>query len=630
MGTTRIHKAVFGVLLAGWLGLAPTTAWASGRAGQSYAFLVACAAYDKAELAPLKYTRNDILDFHKALLQSGFSPRHVVLMHDEQKKDYLPEARKIRRLLKALLAGLGEQDTLVVALSGHGVQFKGEEQAYFCPVDADLKDRSTLLDLAELYGELRHCKARRKLLLVDACRDAPQAAPGKGRAEVSLERLAGLTRVPVPTGMAALFSCSAGEQSYEDPALKHGVFFHHVIQGWQGKAADPASGQVTLDGLRRYVAERTQDYVLRQFRKAQVPFLKAEYSGTWLLRRINLALDKVRQGNQARDKKDYDLALSYFAEALRLDPRCTAAYTSRAWVYNQVGRYDEVVADCNQALRLDPKCARAFQSRGWAYHCKKQTSRSLADLSQALRLNPNLHGAYYDRGRGHADARNFDQAIADYTDAIRLSSQWAWAYFYRGRAYFDKMEYIRAEADLSRAIQLDPKNAWAYNIRGHVHSQTGDPGRAIADYTQALTLDPKFAWPHQNRGALHLKAGRFDQAIRDCSAALRLDPKMTSAYVSRGQAYHRTRDYGRAVADFTQAIRLDPHQALVYNERGLSYYCQKDTARAIADFTRAIKRNPKFVVAYRNRSLAYKAKGDKLWADFDWKKARALDPGVGQ
>ena len=40
----------------------------------------------------------------------------------------------------------------------------------------------------------------------------------------------------VPEGIIALFSCKAGQKSYELPELGHGVFFYHLLDGWKGKA----------------------------------------------------------------------------------------------------------------------------------------------------------------------------------------------------------------------------------------------------------------------------------------------------------------------------------------------------------------------------------------------------------
>ena len=60
----------------------------------------------------------------------------------------------IRKEFDRLLARVDEGDTLVVALSGHGVQFKAEkkgdkESPYFCPVNARLKQRENLIGLDE-------------------------------------------------------------------------------------------------------------------------------------------------------------------------------------------------------------------------------------------------------------------------------------------------------------------------------------------------------------------------------------------------------------------------------------------------------------------------------------------------
>ena len=50
-----------------------------------------------------------------------------------------------------------------------------------------------------------------------------------------------------PDGVAAPFGCKAGERAYELAGLKHGVFFHHVLEGLRGEAAD-RDDEVTFAG----------------------------------------------------------------------------------------------------------------------------------------------------------------------------------------------------------------------------------------------------------------------------------------------------------------------------------------------------------------------------------------------
>src|SRR5207248_2016063 len=126
-------------------------------------------------------------------------------------------------------------DSVIVAFAGHGLQFRGDEGSYFCPMNAVPKDKSTLVPLADVYGEMEKSRAGFKLMLVDACRNNPLSDNSRSRASVELESV---TRPPqtLPGGVAALFSCSPGQKAYEHDDLKHGVFFHFVIQGLRGEA----------------------------------------------------------------------------------------------------------------------------------------------------------------------------------------------------------------------------------------------------------------------------------------------------------------------------------------------------------------------------------------------------------
>jgi formylglycine-generating enzyme required for sulfatase activity len=239
----------------------------------------------------LAYTRNDILEFREALLSSGFDDEHIVVMHDDVSKlkniRYVPNADQIRKELALLTGTLESDDSLIVALAGHGVQFQGEAKSYFCPADSDLDDaeRKRLIALSDVYDQLEQCRARKKLLLVDACRNDPQSQLSRSRASVDLESVTRPQAEPVPEGILALFSCSAGQQSYEYPDVKHGIFFHHVLEAWKG-GADDGDKELTLDELVAFTRKRTQTFARLNLATIQTPEMKGSFSGTWVLRRL--------------------------------------------------------------------------------------------------------------------------------------------------------------------------------------------------------------------------------------------------------------------------------------------------------------------------------------------------------
>src|SRR5438477_279927 len=72
----------------------------------------------------------------------------------------------------------------LIPLAGHGVQFKDDPDHYFCPADAKIADKATLISLNEVYAALEKCPASVKVLLVDACRNDPLTQNGTRSATV--------------------------------------------------------------------------------------------------------------------------------------------------------------------------------------------------------------------------------------------------------------------------------------------------------------------------------------------------------------------------------------------------------------------------------------------------------------
>ncbi|MCC7423183.1 MAG: SUMF1/EgtB/PvdO family nonheme iron enzyme [Planctomycetaceae bacterium] len=234
--------------------------------GRKLALLVAVRQYNRNELRPLNHTENDVNGLAKTLATAGY--RRVVLMTQTvgaEETRFLPTAANIRKEIRGLLADRKEGDSVLIALSGHGVQFRGKDEAFFCPADARLADRSTLISLNELYHDLEKCQAGFKLMLVDACRNDPQSDNSKARSEVNLESVTRPQLKRPPGGLAVLFSCSEGEKSYESAELKRGVFFHYVLKGLDGAADYNTDRKVSLDELALYVRNEVPEHVKEEF-----------------------------------------------------------------------------------------------------------------------------------------------------------------------------------------------------------------------------------------------------------------------------------------------------------------------------------------------------------------------------
>jgi formylglycine-generating enzyme required for sulfatase activity len=273
--------------------LAPSSHLARSKTpGKKYAFLVGVRQYAEAkELRTLDNTENDVTELAQVLQQAGYNKDNIVLMTQTLGREnirLLPLRRRIQKELELVLAEVGEEDTVLVALAGHGVQLRNDPESYFCPADAELNDKATLLSLKAVYQELERCKATTKLLLVDACRNDPFIDKTRApRLEVDVESVTRPALPAPPGGVVAFFSCSEREKAYDHKKLAHGVFMNFVIEGFRGGAADD-SGQVSLLGLGNYVTGKVSSYVRNEYGEPQKPELLGNIRGAVALARIEL------------------------------------------------------------------------------------------------------------------------------------------------------------------------------------------------------------------------------------------------------------------------------------------------------------------------------------------------------
>ncbi len=269
--------------------------WAQPAYGERYALLVGVKHYSRnSGLRPLQHPERDVDELAEVLEASGIRPENIVVMSQSRGVDdprYLPTKARILGELENLLRDRTAGDTVMVAFAGHGAQFRGSEESYFCPLDARIRNVSTLISFKQIYDELARSEAGFKLLISDACRDDPLSSSAR-RAVIDLESESRPQELPAPGGVAALFGCSAGEVAFEHEKLKHGVFFHFVIQALRGEADLDADSEVTLPELEFYTKKRVSDFVRSEFDGVrQMPHLVNNSRGLIPLVQVSLPTD---------------------------------------------------------------------------------------------------------------------------------------------------------------------------------------------------------------------------------------------------------------------------------------------------------------------------------------------------
>ncbi|MFL6414416.1 MAG: caspase domain-containing protein [Bryobacteraceae bacterium] len=235
-----------------------------------YAILVA-PNYAGSDLNPLRFTVADTLELKGELERQGYVTRLISPGEatSESIRNALASARQ-------LLDGK-PQSTFLFAFSGHGFQMKdpsGQDRNYLATLGVT-RDRlvQEALPLNEVEKLMSESGARRKVILIDACRNDPNAKGADGaRSFAQLQESEGTT---------ILLSTRPGGFSYEDRELGHGIFTYYLLEGLRGKAAGK-DGFVTFYDLEKYVETSVVSRAMKQD-LVQRPFALGEHYGDFLI-----------------------------------------------------------------------------------------------------------------------------------------------------------------------------------------------------------------------------------------------------------------------------------------------------------------------------------------------------------
>lgn len=94
------------------------------------------------------------------------------------------------------------------------------------------------------------------------------------------------------------------------------------------------------------------------------------------------------KGNQAYKDKQWQKAISFYTEAIKLNGNNATYYSNRAAAYLESGSFLQAEADCTKAINLDKKNVKAYLRRGTAREMLGYYKEAIEDFSYALVLEP--------------------------------------------------------------------------------------------------------------------------------------------------------------------------------------------------------------------------------------------------
>jgi len=217
-----------------------------------------------------------------------------------------------------------------------------------------------------------------------------------------------------------------------------------------------------------------------------------------------------------------------------------------------------------------------------------------------------------------APKQTFPKAKQAVTNALRFDETLAEAHASLAHIYLEfDHDWEAAEREYQRSIQLNPRYPTAHHWYGGYLSAMGRHDEALRQAEKARELDPLSLIINTWVGLRHYFAGHYEVAIQEYEKALELGPRFAPGHWHLGWALEQTGRYQEAISEAQQAVDISGGNLLYIASLGHAYAIAGDSARAREALERLERESATRHVAAYHTAVIYGALGETEEA-FRW------------
>jgi tetratricopeptide (TPR) repeat protein len=355
-------------------------------------------------------------------------------------------------------------------------------------------------------------------------------------------------------------------------------------------------------------------------------------------------------GFVSNEQGDSAIAIRHWEEALQLDPsgvrvfnRAEACY-NLGYLYLLKEDYEKAVPFLRESVKLNPRRQEASYRLAYAYFLKGEAEECLRVLEEGAVETPL---AYRLRGQAAQQTGNLEQARKYYERAIALNPDLAEAYYglattcarlgdeAKSGEYRDKFNALKSAGQAEGRQARTDFNPLAITRRSLAQTHT-EIARVYLAYSQsqpaerlllrAAELDAQNTACRFQLLMLCQQTQRNTEALRFALEMVKAEPRNAFHYLAAGNLHLRLQQRAEAEAAFKQVVELAPGRAEGYFALAQFYLQGKTQApEALRLASHAVALAPS-AVNYYVLSQASAANGDVAGAAAAIQKACEMDP----
>jgi tetratricopeptide (TPR) repeat protein len=117
------------------------------------------------------------------------------------------------------------------------------------------------------------------------------------------------------------------------------------------------------------------------------------------------------KGQNADKTNNYEEAIKYYLEAVKLDPKFAFAWDNLGVNYRKMNMYQEAINAYSKSLELDPKSLTPLQNIALVYQYTKEYDKSVEKYKNLIAILPNDPEGYYGAGQSLFYMKEWEKSL---------------------------------------------------------------------------------------------------------------------------------------------------------------------------------------------------------------------------
>jgi len=199
----------------------------------------------------------------------------------------------------------------------------------------------------------------------------------------------------------------------------------------------------------------------------------------------------------AEANKNYQKAIDYYTEAVKLNAIDHESYNNRANIYMDQNKFGNAIVDYKQALVVKPNYYVALDNMGALYARRGMYDSALYYFTKVLEQKPDYKPTYSNRGITFMSLKRYEEAIKDW----------------------------------QRFLSYQPNDPDVTNTIGECYRMLGNNQEAVRYITTAIQLDPQAVY-FLNRSYAYKNLNNIESARNDALTAKKAGIQLNAAYAA--------------------------------------------------------------------------------------------------